>query len=717
MRTTATLLAIALLPSLAFAQYSYTAGDVLVAPQPAHRTAVREQLQQLGLTIAETDAISGTLRIQVPPGTEDHWVIRLTRTAGIAFAERNGLGGGGQVPNDTLFANQWHHRNTGQSGGTPGADLNTTAAWDVTTGSTDIVVAVLDTGIDTDHPEFAGRIDPNGYDFVNEDPNPEADHPHGSQVAGMLCANANNGFAVTGVDWQCKVMPIKVLNANNAGTTFDLAQGLNYCATQPSVRVVSMSLINYPGNQTLLGALQTASAAGKILVACAGNGGIGNADVSFPGASPLAISIGASTATDSRAGFSATGAALDFVAPGASVVTVQHNTSANASSTVSGCSFATPSTAGVIALLLARARELDLPWPAQTTVYDLLRSGARDQVGPSGEDIPGRDNFFGHGRIDARASLDAVPQLIDCTYGTVGNGFGGPFDVVRCNGASIQNGRRRIVVPAGLPAVIGVDAPPSNPASSPVPSSVILVAHLDAANPAAPWALPLGLGELCFDATDSSVMAVFADVAPWSTVTPPLPAGLVFALQGVIVDTPLGTLARTNVVNVDAQPAPPPSISQIGPSLPLPGATVTITGNGFLPGLQLQVGGAPILPSSVAATTITFAAPPNLPCDANVVVTNPDLQSASTLLQPSPVLTGTQNIGGTPAAGGTILILNGQFFAVGTTVTVGGTPMPLVFASTTSLSGTLPPGTPGPAAIVITTPAGCVATGSITYTP
>jgi len=165
------------------AQARFAPGELLVGPAQSV-DALHAALAREGLPIVDTDTRSGVACVRVPVGQEPAWAARLRALRAVAYVETNGIGQGGLVPNDTSFPAQWHLQNTGQSGGLPGADIRATDAWDITTGSTNVVIAVLDTGIDTDHPEFAGRIDPDGYDFVNEDPDPEADHPHGSSVAG-----------------------------------------------------------------------------------------------------------------------------------------------------------------------------------------------------------------------------------------------------------------------------------------------------------------------------------------------------------------------------------------------------------------------------------------------------------------------------------------------------------------------------------------------------
>ncbi|MEM7228752.1 MAG: S8 family serine peptidase [Planctomycetota bacterium] len=413
-RTASAVLSCIIVSSTALAVDDYVTGQVLVAPRAGEKHILADTLIQMRCPIVRQGQYTDVMAVAVPPGNEVFWMEQLRQAPGVAYAELNGIGSGGAVPNDTHFGSQWHLLNSGQSGGTINADIDADEAWDITTGSTNIVIAVLDTGIDSDQPDFAGRIDPDGMDFVNTDNDPEADHPHGTHVAGCIAANANDSYGVAGVDWNCKILPIKVLNSSNLGTTLDLAEGLNYVATQADVQIVNMSLINYPFQSTTLeNAMQNCRNAGQVLIACAGNGGIGNADVSWPGGSTQTIAIGATTRLDTRASFSGTGVALDFVAPGLDIATVNHGSAANSFDLASGCSFATPITAGAVGLLFAYAETLNVTLD-QDLVYQLLQDGAEDEVGPPGEDTPGEDNFFGHGRINIRDSLDELPLLADC---------------------------------------------------------------------------------------------------------------------------------------------------------------------------------------------------------------------------------------------------------------------------------------------------------------
>ena len=152
------------------------------------------------------------------------------------YAEPNYIGQGNDFfPNDTFFSlEQWNLHNIGQTGGTVDADIDAVEGWQITTGSSSIVVAVLDSGIDSDHLEFQGRILP-GHDFVNDDDDPEDDRGHGTLVSGVIAANADNNFSIAGIDHNVKILPVKVLSAVGPVTGVnitDLAQGLMFAADQ-----------------------------------------------------------------------------------------------------------------------------------------------------------------------------------------------------------------------------------------------------------------------------------------------------------------------------------------------------------------------------------------------------------------------------------------------------------------------------------------------------
>ncbi len=400
------------LPFCVAAQDQNQPEEILVKFKPELSEAeIIAMAAQYGTAIMEYNAALDVYRLIIISGSSMVEVINLfTSDPRCEYAEPNAIGQGSNFfPNDTSFPQQWYLDNTGQSGGTPDADIDAVEGWQITRGSSAVVVAVLDTGIDSDHPEFAGRILP-GYDYINNDSDPEDDNSHGTYVSGIIAANADNNFSIAGVDHYVQILPVKVLNDVGEGTVFELSQGLIFSAEQ-GARVINMSLQNYPTDSTTLNdALQYARDAGAILIASAGNDGVfGCADVSGPGASPLTISVGATDHNDARADFSCTGATLNLVAPGVDLPTVQYDNNEDGFFSFSGTSAAAPVVSGIATLLLSLDDSL-----THDQVLIILAATAEDLVGPADEDTKGRDAFFGCGRVNMKKALllVGIPQII-----------------------------------------------------------------------------------------------------------------------------------------------------------------------------------------------------------------------------------------------------------------------------------------------------------------
>jgi thermitase len=132
----------------------------------------------------------------------------------VEYAELDGVVRALQIPNDELWPTQWSPVKT-----------RAPAAWDLTTGSPEVVVAILDTGVDPAPPDLRGQMVP-GFDFVNGDSAPSDDNGHGTAVAGIVGAGSNNGIGVAGYCWRCRLMPVKVLDANGIGSTSTLSRGI-----------------------------------------------------------------------------------------------------------------------------------------------------------------------------------------------------------------------------------------------------------------------------------------------------------------------------------------------------------------------------------------------------------------------------------------------------------------------------------------------------------
>jgi hypothetical protein len=333
-------------------------------------------------------------------------VQRLTRHPWIEYAELDGTGTGGFIPNDPLFPQQWHHSNSVK----PGADIHSTLAWNITQGSSSILVAVLDTGLAASLPEFSGRVVP-GYNFAYSTADTTDDFGHGTAAAGVLCANANNSTLGAGVDWHCQLMPIKVLDSNNFGYYSWWAQGVDY-AVSHGAKVINLSAGGSSSDTTLTLSISNAIAQGVIFVTITHNDGVET--IKFPGNLPMCITVGATDQADHRAAFSNYGPQIDLVAPGTNIYTVGMSGSAEI---WWGTSFAAPQVAGVCSLLKALRPDLD-----QAQARALVCAGAEDGIG-DGMDTPGFDIYYGWGRLNAYNSLLLAQTRIDQSFSIPGGGI------------------------------------------------------------------------------------------------------------------------------------------------------------------------------------------------------------------------------------------------------------------------------------------------------
>ncbi len=267
----------------------------------------------------------------------------------VAWSEPNVVRRGGALPNDPYFGRQWGLRNTGQAvegtTGTPGADIGAPAAWDRTTGSPGVKVAVVDSGIAFGQPDLAPNLwhnpgesgggresngvddDGNGYvddwrgwDFVQQDNDPSDHYGHGTHVAGTIAARGNDGTGVAGVAWQASLIPVRVLDNLDAGTCADIAAGMAY-AVRAGARIVNLSVGSARACQAERDVIE--SAPNTLFVVAAMNDGI-NVDATpiYPCAYPSAnvVCVAATDSSDRLASFSNFGAqSVDLGAPGVSI--------------------------------------------------------------------------------------------------------------------------------------------------------------------------------------------------------------------------------------------------------------------------------------------------------------------------------------------------------------------------------------------------------------
>ncbi|MCJ7768810.1 S8 family serine peptidase, partial [Candidatus Bathyarchaeota archaeon] len=299
------------------------------------------------------------------------------RQAGlVSYVEPRGKSQTQFWPDDQYFSAQWGVQK-----------IEADWAWNVSVGSHDVLVAVLDSGIDWHHPDLVSNYVPLGYDWVNDDADPMDDYGHGTHCAGTIAATMNNSQGVAGMA-QVRVMAEKVLNNRGEGYSDWIANGL-YHAVQQGARVISMSFGDYDGNEVVHEAIKYAYSAGVFLVACAGNG---NTDAKFyPAAYPEVIAVTATGSDDVKASFSNFGDWVELAAPGVGVLSTLPN---NDYQSYSGTSVACPFVSGLCALIFSA-------FPNSTASFArYLLWYAADDFGD-----PGFDEYYGYGRINARKAL------------------------------------------------------------------------------------------------------------------------------------------------------------------------------------------------------------------------------------------------------------------------------------------------------------------------
>jgi predicted outer membrane repeat protein len=251
--------------------------------------------------------VSGLAMVKLPQGVSvPDAVILFNQSTNILYAQPNYKIRALIIPIDPRFPEQWALNNTGQTGGLPDADIDAPQAWDIVSGSPDVIVAVIDSGIDYNHPDLnanmwinagevnqPGVVDANdfndvdddgngynddiyGYDFVDDDFDPMDENFHGTFVAGIIGAVGNNEEGIAGVCWTVKLMALRVLDANGVGDAANAIEAINY-AVAMGASIINASWGSYSYNQALYDAIAAAGDAGILVVAAAGNDGLNSA--------------------------------------------------------------------------------------------------------------------------------------------------------------------------------------------------------------------------------------------------------------------------------------------------------------------------------------------------------------------------------------------------------------------------------------------------------
>ena len=388
---------------------------------------------------------------------------QLAKLQEVDFAEPNVLHYINDLPNDEYYSSydgqatelqRWYF-----NGIDCDSNLNAEAAWNVTTGNSNIVIAIIDTGVLTNHPDLAANLwtnpnvaadatngypgDIHGWDFYNNGSDPDPDLGdgsgdgnvfHGTFVAGVAAAVSDNGIGVVGASWYSRIMPLKVFTNTGGAPATAIAEAIHF-ATDHGANIINMSFGSLIPTRTIYSAIQYAHAQGVIIVAAAGNNN--SSKRSYPACYPHVISVGGSGSGSvlsggsaanmrSRASFSEFGPkAVDVVAPAVDIVstavlsmTDQNNGMGTAGSATyfvgTGTSFASPLVAGEAALLLSRAEQLGLADSISPDAIVTVILNATTYLGADAN-TPAKvgPEWAGHGRVDYLAAIQQIgPQLV-----------------------------------------------------------------------------------------------------------------------------------------------------------------------------------------------------------------------------------------------------------------------------------------------------------------
>ncbi len=411
---------------------NYVPNHVLVGVAPGY-SSPEAALDSLTMMVPGTESRPlgdyGVFLMKLPEGRTVASAISLLQgQPGIRYAEPDFIGEWSAVPNDPTYPLMWGMRNTGQSvngvAGTAGADISAEAAWDLTTGSGNVIVAVFDSGVDYLHPDLVANMwvnrgeiagngrdddgngyvdDVNGYDFASLDADPMDFIGHGTHVTGTVGARGDNSVGTVGVNWNVSLMAVKIGSDFGGPNASAAIEGLNYAVRMGAA--VSNHSYGVPRTRAMEDAIIAARASGHIVVAAAGNSAVNN-DLSpaYPASFPQdnIIAVAASDQNDNLAGFSNFGlTSVDIAAPGVNIwSTAPRNGSLIFGPNYafsSGTSMASPMVAGAVALLRSVA-----PTSNYRSIIDAIYQGADARPSLSGRVATGA-------RLNVANALQQLP--------------------------------------------------------------------------------------------------------------------------------------------------------------------------------------------------------------------------------------------------------------------------------------------------------------------
>lgn len=333
--------------------------------------ALVDRVAALDLEVLEFPA----LQRNASPEAAEKQLNALKQNPNVEFAEPNFIYETTFTPNDPGYAQQWAW-----------SKIQAPQAWDVTQGSSSAVIAIVDTGVQRNHPDLDAKIVA-GYDYVDNDAAPDDGNGHGTHVAGTSAAETNNSTGGAGTCPLCKVMPVRVLDNNGSGTLANVANGITWAADN-GAKVINMSLGGSGGSTTLENAVNYAWNKGVFLACAAGNEN--TSSPSYPAYYSNCFAVASTNSSDARSSFSNYGSWVEVAAPGEQIYSTWLNSGYN---TISGTSMATPHVAGLAGLLSSQG---------------LTNAQIRDRICTSADDIAGTGTYWTCGRINANSAVSGT---------------------------------------------------------------------------------------------------------------------------------------------------------------------------------------------------------------------------------------------------------------------------------------------------------------------
>ena len=415
---------------------SYAPGELLVKHKSSVRAAATQYYRtQLDINALRTFRGTGVQHVKLPRWMTVERALEIyLDDPDVEYAEPNYYRRVSVTPDDAYFNRLWGLHNTGQyvygTSGTPDADIDAPEAWEITTGSSDIVIAVVDTGVDYSHPDLSDNMwsntgetpgngsddegngyvdDVRGWDFFGNDKDPMDLHGHGTHVTGIAAAEGDNAIGITGVCWTARIMPLRFLDADGYGTVADEISAIDY-AIANGAHIINASFGSNMYSQFERDAISRANSEGILFIAAAGNDSLNNDTSQFYPASynlPNIISVAATDQDDNLSWFSNYGpATVDVGAPGVNI----YSTSPGIDYQIMhGTSVATPHVAGLAALIWGYNSSM-----THMEIKDIILNGVDIKPTLSGKTFTGGRinalNAFADAHPEAPNGLDATPE-------------------------------------------------------------------------------------------------------------------------------------------------------------------------------------------------------------------------------------------------------------------------------------------------------------------